>query len=317
MTSLHDLNWLADAPEERLPLSESSPVWVRQGVVRAENAPTILPHCHTNCEIGIWFKGEGYILGEAEKVFHRAGDLFLAGPGVSHASQITRYPVRFTTVHFSPSLLLDMGPDTDGLRALRRFTARQTLAQRAVRPPPRLRKQFTTMFGQIAQEWESRRVGREFRLRTLLLEQLVLLLRWEEEAGCQVGAEGMEVEWQPIARALAYLREHYADSIYSKEVAGVAGVSETRLKVLFREALGMTWVKYLQVYRIHRAAALMGGAHRNVTEAAFAVGFESLSHFNTVFQKCMGVSPKQWLQRTAKAGTATIPGTTKSARKAH
>lgn len=297
---MHDLNWLVDAVEERLPLSESSPVWVRHGVVRAEGAPTLLPHCHTNCEIGIWFEGEGHILGEAGKCFHQAGDLFLAGPGVSHAARITRYPVRYATVHFHPSLLVEMGPDADGLRSLRRFTARQTLAQRVVRPSPRLRLQFNALFRSIVREWEAPRIGREFRLRTLLLEMLVLLLRWEEDNACQIGAAGAAVDWQPVARALAYLREHYADSVYSKDVAIVAGVSESRLKSLFHEALGMTWVKYLQLYRIHRAAALMSGARHNVTDAAFAVGFESLSHFNSVFKECMGVSPKQWLLRPDK-----------------
>jgi AraC-like DNA-binding protein len=296
---MHNLNWLVDAVEERLPLSESSPVWVRHGIVGAEGAPTLLPHCHTNCEFGIWFEGEGHILGEAEKCLHRAGDLFLAGPGVTHAAEITRYPVHYATVHFQPLLLVEMGPAADGLRALRRFTARQTLAQRVIQPAPALRTQLTALFRNIVQEWETKRIGREFRLRTLLLEQLVLLLRWEEDNGCHIGAKGMEVDWQPVARALAYLREHYAEPVYSKEVASGAGLSESRLKVLFREALGMTWVKYLQLYRIHRAAALMSGAHRNVTEAAFAVGFESLSHFNIVFQDCMGVSPKQWLQRPA------------------
>ena len=297
---VHDLNWLVDAVEERLPLSESNPVWVRHGVVRTENAPTLLPHSHTNCEFGIWLEGEGYILGEAEKCFHQAGDLFLAGPGLPHAAQITRYPVRYVTVHFQPSLLVEMGPVADGLRALRRFTTRQTLAQRVVHPSPRLRIQLAALFRSLVQEWENKWIGREFRLRTLLLEQLVLLLRWEEYNGCQIGTEGVDVDWQPVARALAYLREHFTNSVYSKDVASATGVSETRLKVIFRGALGMTWVKYLQLYRIHRAAAIMSGDHRNVTEAAFAVGFESLSHFNAVFHDCVGVAPKQWLRRSAK-----------------
>ena len=87
------LNWLAAAFEKRLPLSESNPVWVRHGLVQTEGAPTILPHCHTNCEIGIWFEGEGHILGEAESCFHQAGDLFLAGPGTTTRpeSHITRF----------------------------------------------------------------------------------------------------------------------------------------------------------------------------------------------------------------------------------
>jgi AraC-like DNA-binding protein len=50
--------------------------------------------------------------------------------------------------------------------------------------------------------------------------------------------------------------------------------------------------KYLQGYRIHRAAALLGGSDCNVTETALAVGFESLSHFDATFQAFMGVSPR-------------------------
>lgn len=293
------LNWLVDAVEERLPLSEIKPIWVRHGFVGPEGAPTLLPHCHTTCEIGIWFEGEGYILAEAEKCLHRAGELFLAGPGVTHAAQIMRYPLRYATIHFHPSLLIEMGPDADGLRVLRRFTTKQTLSQRAVRPPARLKKHIIQSFRSIIQEWDCKRIGREFRLRALLVDLLVLLLRWEEDSGREVGAEGMEMDLQPVARALTYLRGHYADPVYSKEIARIAGVSESRLKVLFRAALGMTWVKYLQLYRIHRAAVLMSDKHCNVTEAAFAVGFESLSHFNTVFHECMGVSAKEWLHRSA------------------
>jgi AraC-like DNA-binding protein len=85
-----------------------------------------------------------------------------------------------------------------------------------------------------------------------------------------------------------------------------AKVSETRLKVLFRETLGMTWGKYLQGYRIHRAAALLGEASRNVTETALAVGFESLSHFDATFHSFMGVSPREYAKnmRQKKIGSA-------------
>jgi len=48
-----------------------------------------------------------------------------------------------------------------------------------------------------------------------------------------------------------------------------------------------------------------------VTEAAFEVGFESLSHFHTVFQDCMGASPKQWLNRAPK--TSVQPASAKPA----
>ena len=85
--------------------------------------------------------------------------------------------------------------------------------------------------------------------------------------------------------------------MYSKEVARAAGVSESQIKLLFHQALNLSWVKYLQGYRIHRAAALLSEGKLNVTEAALAVGFDSLSHFNDTFRSFMGVTPKNFLHK--------------------
>jgi AraC-like DNA-binding protein len=71
----------------------------------------------------------------------------------------------------------------------------------------------------------------------------------------------------------------------------------TLTKILFRYALNLPWVKYLQGYRIHRAAALLSEGRLNVTEAALEVGFDSLSHFNETFHLFMGVSPKGFVRK--------------------
>ena len=105
------------------------------------------------------------------------------------------------------------------------------------------------------------------------------------------------MDWRPVHKTLAHLRDHYTEPIYAKDVARAAGISESRLKLLFQKALGISWVKYLQGYRIHRAAALLSESTYNVTEAALAVGFESLSHFNATFRSFMGVSPKHYVRR--------------------
>jgi AraC-like DNA-binding protein len=79
-------------------------------------------------------------------------------------------------------------------------------------------------------------------------------------------------------------------------MARAVGLSESRLKHVFQKALGISWVKYLQGYRIHRAAALLNEGKHNVTEAALSVGFDSLSHFNITFRSFMGKSPKYYLR---------------------
>lgn len=294
-TKLTDMAWLLDATESRQPLSETSPVWLRHGLVRS-GPPVPHPEWHPYCEIGLVLEGEGLSFVEGEEMLRRPGDLLLIGPGLPHWGTIERFPRRFITVYFLPTVAIDMGPESDGPLILRRFTAQQSLADRIVRLPKPLLQQTVTRFQEMVEEFEHHRLGREVRLRTLLMEQLVALLRWEEAEGRQIGGGRLEVDWRPIRRTLDYLRQHYAEPIYARNVATAAGASESRLNALFHQALGISWVKYLQGYRIHHAAALLNEAGHNVTEAALAVGFECLSHFNAVFRRFMGVPPKRYLR---------------------
>jgi AraC-like DNA-binding protein len=134
-------------------------------------------------------------------------------------------------------------------------------------------------------------------LRTVLMEMLVRLFRWEHQTGRHVSRPASSISWKSIDLAMKYLREHFNQEVYARELAAVAGVSESRLKTLFNEVVGMPWSRYLQGYRIHRAAALLSEPRYNVLEAALAVGFGSLSHFNATFRSIMGVSPGQYAMR--------------------
>lgn len=296
-TRTPELSWLLDVTESRQPLSERSPIWVRHGVVR-EGPPTPLPERHPYCELSVVLEGEGVLLVGREEAWRLPGDLLLLGPGTPHWGRIRTFPLRSITVYFLPSVVIDMDPVGDGFRILRRFTVRQSLATHLIRPSRQLLAQLVTLFQELVTESEQQRLGREIRLRTLLMEMLVLLLRWEESKGIAIGSDGADVDWRPVQKTLAYLRDHYTEPIYAKDVARAAGLSESRLKLLFQQALGISWVKYLQGYRIHRAAALLSESAYNVTEAALAVGFESLSHFNATFLSFMGMSPKYYIRRS-------------------
>lgn len=297
--------WLLDVTESRQPLNDNSPVWVRHAVVH-EGPPTPQPERHPYCEISMVIEGDGILLVGREQVWRLPGDLLLLGPGIPHWGRIKTFPQRSISVYFLPAVVIDMDPVGDGFRILRRFTVRQSLARRLVRPSRQLLARLLPMFQELVTESGQQRLGRQVRLRTLLMEILVLLVRWEESRGVTIGGDRADVDWQPVQKTLAYLRDHYTDPIYAKEVARAAGLSESRLKRLFQGALGISWVKYLQGYRIHRAAALLSESTHNVTDAALAVGFESLSHFNATFLSFMGLSPKHYARR-APARTVGQP----------
>ena len=304
-----DLAWLFDVTESRQPLSETSPIWARESLVH-EGPPIRHPERHPYCEINILLSGSGPFLADKEQCRRTPGSLALLGPGVPHWGRIEKYPLHSIMVYFLPSLLIEMGP-ASGARILRRFTAKQSLADRLVRPPRKMFQHLAAVFREILSEFEGERFGREIRMRTLLMEMLVSLLRWEQRQGRRLALDELEADWRPILRTLQFLREHYAEPIYAREVARAAGVSESRLKALFHQAVGLSWVKFLQGYRIHRAAARLHESGHNVTEAALAVGFESLSHFNATFRSFMGASPKDYARIVASRTTWPRPRTSR------
>jgi AraC-like DNA-binding protein len=270
--------------------------------------PVPHPEHHPYLEFGTNLAGEVICYVEREQAKRLPGDLFLAGPGVPHWAKITVYPLHFVTIYFLPSVAIEFGPEEDGARLVRRFTTQQSLKDRLVRPPAALRQAFLDGFREIAEEFAHPQCGTEIRLRSILAEMLVRLLRWESSQAPQLAETSGNVDWQKLSRALHYLRVHFAEPIYARDIAAEVGLCQSHLKVLFREALGFSWVHFLQSYRIERAAALLNDPRYRVTEAALAVGFESLSHFNSTFRAFMNVSPTEYQARIQRRTAAPKVG---------
>jgi AraC-like DNA-binding protein len=293
-----ELWWLSAVRERVHPIGPRSPIWVRHGTVL--DGPTCAhPERHPYFEFGTNFAGEVTQWVKKEHAKRLPGDVFFAGPGLPHYSTGKVYPHHYATVFFLPSVMLSLGPIADGARILRRFTMKQRLSTHLVRLPQPLRDETLETFREIISEFEGERLGRELRLRTLLGEAVIRILRWEQQEGVAPASSEPATDWRTLERALAYLHEHFAEPIYAQEIAQRSGVSESRLKQLFHDTLGMPWSRYLQCYRIHRALDYLGLPGRNVTETALAVGFESLSHFNSTFRALMGTSPRAYAQRAA------------------
>jgi len=224
------------------------------------------------------------------------GTVLLLGPGVPHYGLHVTYPYRVITVHFLPILLLEMGPQGDGARFLSRFTASRSITDSILRLPPTFRREITELFEAMATEFHDRKIGREFRLRALLSEILVRILRWEESGKRVAHAMHDQPNWVQIEKALRFIQEHYAEPLYVEQIAKASGLAVSRLQSVFRQTVGMSCVQYLRAYRITQAKALLCVPEMRVTEAALAVGFDTLSHFNTSFRNLIGMSPTEYAQ---------------------
>ncbi len=92
-------------------------------------------------------------------------------------------------------------------------------------------------------------------------------------------------------RAQEYLRAHLAEPLCLKALAREVGCSPFYLSRTFSDQVGETLPAYLRRLRMEKAADLLRSGDHNVTEAAMAVGYSSLSHFSKAFCRVMGCCP--------------------------
>lgn len=91
---------------------------------------------------------------------------------------------------------------------------------------------------------------------------------------------------------------NYIDNNYDKElnlnlISRVRYVSKFHMLRLFKRHYGQTPRQYLMDKRISKAKELLKDG-TSVTKACYAVGFESLGSFSTLFKTKTGKSPNQY-----------------------
>lgn len=78
------------------------------------------------------------------------------------------------------------------------------------------------------------------------------------------------------------------------ELAEEVGMSESKLKRLFKQIFGSSIYNYYQKFRMQEAAKLLKERNLNVSDVGYQLGFSNLSHFTRLFEKHMGMKPKKY-----------------------
>ena len=77
-------------------------------------------------------------------------------------------------------------------------------------------------------------------------------------------------------------------------LAKLGGISETKMKDLFRQVFGDSIYNYYQTARMEEAAYLLRHKNYSVSEAGYRLGFSNLSHFTRLFERHHQQKPKKY-----------------------
>lgn len=99
--------------------------------------------------------------------------------------------------------------------------------------------------------------------------------------------------------AIYYVKRNFRFKFKSDEVAEMCGMSVFRFSRSFRETYGLTFQDYVIRYRILESCRLLMNPNMNVTDVAYAVGFNDASYFSRTFRRYVGVSPSTYSSELA------------------
>jgi AraC-like DNA-binding protein len=104
-----------------------------------------------------------------------------------------------------------------------------------------------------------------------------------------------------ISKAIAWLKDHYDQSIKVEDLAQATNMSVSSLHHRFKAVTTMGPMQYQKQLRLQQARNLLLNGDVDATTAAYKVGYESASQFSREYRRLFGAPPMQDIKKLRAA----------------
>jgi AraC family transcriptional regulator of arabinose operon len=103
-----------------------------------------------------------------------------------------------------------------------------------------------------------------------------------------------------IEQACRFMEDNLARPFHIEDVAAHCNLSPSRLSHLFKDHMGVSVKAWINTMRLQEARRRLTYSGDNISQIAYAVGFEDANLFAKNFKKNMGCSPREFRKTFAK-----------------
>ncbi|WP_186445702.1 AraC family transcriptional regulator [Paenibacillus cremeus] len=176
------------------------------------------------------------------------------------------------------------------------------LAELAVRFEAEQASGMEAEFRRIWKEAMEPRTGGAMVVRGTLERILIELVRECERQTLEfrkLGESGSTL-YPTVHRALVYMHHHFRSPLTLEDAAGQAQLHPNYFSECFRKMTGHSFQQYLLDLRLTFARSLLTASDLPVTEICHASGFNTLTHFERVFKRRFGQSPRHYMRKSQR-----------------
>ncbi|NDL63230.1 AraC family transcriptional regulator [Acerihabitans arboris] len=128
-------------------------------------------------------------------------------------------------------------------------------------------------------------------LQQSLVRELHYWLLTGSHGGAIQALGAIDSHTQRLGRAIGLIRAEYASPLRMERLAACAGMSLSGFHTHFRALTSLTPLQFQKQLRLIEARRIMLADGATASDAAFAVGYESIPHFTREYSRMFGNSP--------------------------
>lgn len=255
------------------PLAKNFPIKFSFGRGRG-NSPT---HWHEAVEM-LYFKEEGAaVFCNGRFLPAQPGDLFIFNSKELHGVE-NRQPTNYVCIRFLPQFFADLRQEDFQLQAL-------------VQNDPTVEAYMNTMialYTEKAEDMDLRVKGESYLFFSYLLRRYKAAPLSEEDVSRR------RKQWERISTILQYIGRNFDRPLTTASLAERFFLDESYLCNIFKSETGQSPLRYINAFRVEKAAVLLGETDQSVTHIAARVGFDDPNYFARIFRRQMGCSPREY-----------------------
>jgi AraC-like DNA-binding protein len=220
------------------------------------------------------------------------GDLAIIGSTLYHRIECrSSAPITIAALFFEPDLIRCDGA-SDSAEYLAPFLLQDEDFPHIVPAETGVPRQVLDLMLRIRSELPASSTRGRLALKTymkMLLMQLVN--QYASYAGTAETYQRQQYNLERLRPLFRYLGENCGNQVQVREASRICGMSESHFMSLFKRVTGLSFVTYLNHFRIERAQALLARTDESMADISQQVGFCDQSYFGTVFRRIVGMTP--------------------------
>jgi AraC-like DNA-binding protein/mannose-6-phosphate isomerase-like protein (cupin superfamily) len=226
------------------------------------------------------------------------GDVAVIGSTLYHRIECqSESPLTIAALFFEPEFICCDGAN-DSAGYLTPFLLQDAEFPHIVPAKSGIPRQVFDLMLQIQSESPATTPRARLAIKTYLKMVLMLLVnQYAAYAGTIETYQRQERAIDRLRPLFKYIGDNLGSSVQVRQAARMCGMSESYFMNFFKQVTGLSFVAYLNHFRVEHAQLLLAQTDESMVGISQQVGFCDQSYFGTVFRKIAGMTPAAYRRR--------------------